>query len=142
MRQSKTGWWQRPGAHRTGREGQMADQVPSSATPPRRPDSVRRTTTHDSVRPDDILGRVVCTGRGRDLRTEADGTPTVIGEAAVHVTVQQTVERLVTEIELDPPHPGIEQLIGVAASAGFRRALDDAMPGERETGSVRYQILD
>ena len=49
--------------------------VPSA--PPRRAGSLRRTTTMDFTWPDGLAGDTVLDGRGRDLRTNGDGTATV-----------------------------------------------------------------
>jgi hypothetical protein len=115
---------------------------PAVSTPARRVSSVRRTTTHDSTRPDGLLGPTVVVGRGRDLYTDVDGTGEVVGAARLDATVEALPSRAVSRIALDPLHEGVEALIGVAASAGFRQAVDGAMPGERESGSVRFQLLD
>jgi hypothetical protein len=40
---------------------------------------VRRTTTHDSLRPEGMSGPVTLIAQGRDLYTAADGTATVRG---------------------------------------------------------------
>ncbi|ABW13998.1 conserved hypothetical protein [Parafrankia sp. EAN1pec] len=114
---------------------------PASATPARRPGSVRRTTTHDSLRPDGLLGPVTVVARGRDLRTALDGASTILGTARLDLQVDHP-ERLVRRITGDPSHPGLAALVGMAASAGFRKAVDDAMPGERVSRSVRFQLLD
>lgn len=117
------------------------DARPASATPARRRGSVRRTTTHDSLRPDGLLGPVTVMARGRDLRTAPDGGSTVLGTARLDLEVGYP-QRLVQRIAGDPSHPGLTALVGVAASAGFRQAVDAAMPGERTSRSVRFQLLD
>ena len=103
---------------------------------------MRRTTTHDSSRPEDLLGPVVVVGRGRDLFTDAGGAGVVVGAARLDAVVEALPGRAISRIALDPPHIGAEALIGVAVSAGFRQAVDEAMPGERQSGSVRFQLLD
>lgn len=103
---------------------------------------MRRTTTHDSRRPDGLLGAVVVDARGRDLRTEPDGGATVLGTARVKATIAYVPSREITAITVDPPVAGAERLVGVAASSGFRQVVDDALPGERATRSLRYQLLD
>ncbi|MQY30692.1 DUF2889 domain-containing protein [Nocardia aurantia] len=115
--------------------------VPATATPTRRPGSVRRTTTHDSLRPDGLLAAVTLVARGRDLRTEIDGGHTVLDEARLEVEVDYP-RRQVRRISADPAHPRLTELVGVNASSGFRGAVAEALPGERESGSVRFQLLD
>src|SRR3954467_13818634 len=60
---------------------------PATATPARRPGSVRRTTTHDSLRPDGLQGPVTVVARGRDLRTTPDGGTTVLDTARLDLEV-------------------------------------------------------
>ncbi|MCX4091905.1 DUF2889 domain-containing protein [Nocardia sp. alder85J] len=114
---------------------------PATVTPPRRPGSVRRTTTHDSVRPDGLLGLVTVTARGRDLRTEPDGGHTVLDAARVQLVVDHP-RRQVHRIDAEPGHPNLGELVGANVSAGFRGAVAAALPGERESGSVRFQLFD
>jgi hypothetical protein len=45
-------------------------------------------------------------------------------------------------ITADPDHPALGALCGRSALSGFRRLVDETMPGERESGSVRFQLLD
>jgi hypothetical protein len=111
------------------------------STPPRRPNSVRRTTTHDSLRPDGLLGDVHLVARGRDLRTDADGQPSVVATASLDATIQYIPERQVSAISVCPPADGIDRLVGVRASSGFRQAVDDNVPDAR-THSLRFQLLD
>lgn len=113
-----------------------------TSTPARRPSSVRRTTTHDSLRLDGLLGPVTVSARGRDLLTRADGTAAVLDQAQLDVEVDFVAQRTITKIALEPDLPGLQQLVGVAASAGFRQAVDEAAPGERRSRSVRFQLLD
>lgn len=113
----------------------------ATGSPARRPGSVRRTTTHDSLRPDGLLGPVTVVARGRDLRTALDGSSTILDTASLELEVSHP-ERLVGRIAAEPSHPGLQALVGVRASAGFRRAVDEAVPGERGSRSVRFQLLD
>lgn len=115
---------------------------PATSTPPRRPGSVRRTTTHDSLRPEGLLGDVHQVARGRDLFTGSDGAATVVATAALDLTIDFVPTREVTAITCDPAADGISQLIGERASSGFRQAVDAALPGERQSGSLRFQLLD
>lgn len=115
---------------------------PATATPPRRPGSIRRTTTHDSLRPDGLLGPLVVVARGRDLHTGVRGATRVLSTASVDARIDYVGGRSVTALSVAPTAQGLDTLIGVAASSGFRQALDEVLPGERGTGSLRYQLLD
>ena len=79
--------------------------------------------------------------RGRDLLTRPDGTAVVLAEASV-VIVAPFRDGLLHAIAVEPAVPGIETLVGRSAYAGFRRAVDELLPGERASGSVRHQLLD
>jgi hypothetical protein len=48
----------------------------------------------------------------------------------------------ISRIAIEPGPEGLDSLVGSSAYAGFRRAIDGLMPGERQSGSVRYQLID
>jgi hypothetical protein len=79
--------------------------------------------------------------RGRDLRTDAAGQATVVAKASLDATIQYIPERQIAAISVDPPVDGIDQLVGVRASSGFRQAVDDAVP-EARAHPLRFQLLD
>lgn len=116
------------------------DPLPTS--PPRLPGSVRRTSTIDAVRPDGLRGRVVLTGRARDLVTGADGVGRVVGSAGFGMEVSYLGGRTVEAISSEPELPALEGLIGAVAGPGFRSRLDAVAPGERDTRSLLYLLLD
>ena len=128
-------------------EGRVAANAQSEATdeaktaPPRRAGSVRRTTTHDCTRQDRLDGPVTIVARGRDLLTTVDGNAQVLGTARLDVRADfasATIER----ITATPPDAGIAELSGAHAFRGFRARAEKAMPGQRESASLRYQLLD
>lgn len=121
--------------------GPAAPGGPAAATPPRRPGLVRRTTTHDSLRPSGLDGPVTMDARGRDLRVEPDGSTSIL--AAQRVTVEVSFpDRTITRIDTEPAEPRLEALLGARAASGFRRLVVEALPGEGESQSVRFQLLD
>jgi len=113
----------------------------TSATPLRRHDSVRRTTTHDCIRPEGVSGPVTILAGGRDLLTMAGGTARVLDTAGLDMRVDYA-SGAIDRIAVDPHHRGLASLVGENAFHRFRGMVADAMPGERESGSVRYQLLD
>lgn len=115
---------------------------PLPTTPPRAPGSVRRTATIDAVRPDGLRGRVVLTGRARDLVTGTDGVGRVVGSAGFGMDVTYLGGRTVEAISSDPEVPGLDGLIGTAAGPGFRARLDEVAPAERDARSLLYLLLD
>jgi hypothetical protein len=122
--------------------------VPATATPPRPPGSVRRTTSIDTVRPDGPDGELVVDARGRDLRTGPDGVDRVdvLGEVALALRLEPATHALV-DIGADRAGgadglPDLRALVGASVGSGFRRRLDQALPAERDRGSLLYQLLD
>jgi hypothetical protein len=115
---------------------------PHSPTPLRRPGSVRRTTTHDSLRPDGIEGRVANIARGRDLLTLSSGAARVLDEARVETEVPNYRKGEIGAIAITPHDQRIANFVGASIYGGFRKILGSALPGESDTHSVRYQLLD
>lgn len=103
---------------------------------------MRRTTTHDSIRPDGLLGDVYLDARGRDLLTEQDGSASVLRAVGLRATIDYGHGRTITVLVSDPPTEGIGELVGTRASSGFRRAVENILPGERAANSLRFQLLD
>jgi hypothetical protein len=49
---------------------------------------------------------------------------------------------VLASLAVDPAHDGLQALVGRRVSSGFRRAVDELLPGEADLGTVRYQLLD
>jgi len=113
---------------------------PLAATPPRAPGSVRRTSTIDTTWVDEPGGRRVVDGRARDLLTTPEGDAVVLDQAVLRARAEGV--RRLTELEADPPAPELAALVGRMAGPGFRAALDEALPDEAATLSLRYLLLD
>ena len=109
---------------------------PVTELPPRVPGSVRRSTNIDQRRGD----RFEVLARGRDLRTEVDGTTTVLDEVRLHLVLD--VDGSITAIESDPAEPALAALLGQNNQRGFRAAMDEAVPHHREAATVLHQLLD
>src|SRR5262249_27996977 len=115
--------------------------APTSGTPARRPDSIRRTSTIDMLRPDGFGGPLQLVGRARELGTGPEGAASVLREAVLRARASPATRALLG-LELDPPIAGAQQLIGTPVSTGFRGALELALPGLRASHSLLYQLLD
>ncbi len=113
---------------------------PTASTPPRRPGSIRRTSTVDSTYPGEMGKRLVQWGHARDVFTDADGEAELVGDTTMTVNSEYTDGPIVASIVLDPPEPSVDALIGVRASTGFRKAIDDTTQVPR--GSLAYLLLD
>jgi hypothetical protein len=110
------------------------------SAPSRRPGSVRRTTTLDFTWPDGLTGDSVLDARARDLHTGADGTTTVLAEAALDLVADQG--RIIRRITPTPDLPGLDSLVGESAMPGFRRRLGAAVTPAQVGGSALFQLLD
>ena len=114
---------------------------PVRSAPPRRPGSVRRTATMDFTWPDGMAGNTVLDGRARDMRTDGDGTATILGEASLSVVSDPG--RAIKEIRSAPGLPDLQGLAGESAMSGFRRRLAGVVGDrERAAGTPLYQLLD
>src|SRR5437763_7551866 len=92
--------------------------APASGTPPRRPGSVRRTTSLDMLRPEGVFGPVTVIGRGRDLVTTADATAETVGTAGLRAHVAYLDGRNLTALETDPEEPVLADLVGQRVGSG------------------------
>ena len=119
--------------------GGPSESVP--ATIDRRPDSVRRTSSIDTARPDGFSGELVMTARARDLRTAADATSVVINQVDLWLRVDGA-NRQVLSIGSSPALPGLDQLVGYPVGPGFRARVNEVCPGEREAGTLLHLLLD
>jgi hypothetical protein len=115
---------------------------PVQHTVPRRPGSIRRTSTIDMLRPHGAEGTLVLAGHARDLSTDQDGCPRELARASLDVDVDFLGGKTVVSISSDPDRPGLGDLIGANASSGFRARVADAVPAEVATGTALYQLLD
>lgn len=113
----------------------------AAATPPRRLGSIRRTTTHDSNRPEGLVGPVAHVAMGRDLLTDAGGLGHVLDEMRIEATVDYSRVAIVSIASI-PPDPALGALAGKGAYSGFRRSVEEALPGEMASRRVRAQLLD
>lgn len=113
---------------------------PTWSTPPRRPNSLRRTTSVDMTRSPGTLDPVRLAGRGRDLRTFQNGRARVVGRAGMVATAQM-VARVIESLDVQPGVDNL-RLTGAPAMSGFRAAVDRAAPQLRQRRDLRYSLLD
>lgn len=106
--------------------------------PPRRPGSIRRTTSIDCRWPDGREQPFEMIGLARDLATRADGSTAELAVGAFAMTVSR--QREILAIEVTPPHPRAPQMVGVRAGGASRAALGEVMGDAR--GSPIYQLVD
>jgi len=113
---------------------------PATTTIERRPGSVRRTAHINMVWPQGRQGALELRGRARDLLTGVDGDAQVFGDAWMVIDIGDN--RTLTGVHLEPPHSKAHELIGAKGGGGYRRKVDDVLPGEREEGTPLYYLLD
>jgi len=113
---------------------------PGVATPPRRPGSVRRTSSIDVVWPDGWGTSMHLHGHARDLVTPGDGDqPSIAAEDVLHAVASpsRTIEQIRSE-----PARDLVALIGARAGGRLRAALLEVVPEERRRGTPLYMLLD
>lgn len=115
---------------------------PTAGSPPRRPGSVRRTITLDSLRPDGPTGNLILIGRGRDLATSPEGAASVIAEAMFRFEIAFQSRREILRVETAPEVPELAGLIGVSSTSGFRRHLAEIVPELRATHPLLAALFD
>jgi hypothetical protein len=116
--------------------------APRTALLPRRPGSIRRTVTIDTVRPGEILGDAVQIAVGRDLRTHLDGSATVVRDARVRTEFAYSDHYRLISIETDPIRDELRSLVGTSVSTGFRAAMLAAVPAEQQGATLLHALLD
>jgi hypothetical protein len=94
----------------------------------------------DFTWPDGLAGDTVLDGRGRDLRTNGDGTATVLGQASLRLVTDP--DRNIKEIGSTPELPGLGSLAGESAMSGYRRRLAGTEAAAVVVGTPLYQLLD
>lgn len=116
---------------------QRGPALPLAGGPPRRPGSVRRTSTIDTTWPEGFLGPMASHGRARDLRTTAAGTDEVDS-----VELRLMVGRDRTVLEIDGPDPRLGRLVGSSTIRGFRAASRSALADLDESSSPLRLLVD
>jgi hypothetical protein len=113
---------------------------PSESSPARVPGSIRRTSNLDMWSDPDDRRTMWMRCRARDLLTTPDASAHVLGSA--RLDVRTGAQRVVEDITADPPHAGLDHLVGQRGGGGFRKQIDTAIPGEREAGTLLFYLLD
>ncbi len=120
---------------------ELLPKGPAVAAPARRPGSVRRTSTIDSVWPEGMEANRTVVGRSRDLFTPIDGSdPIVIAEDVLLATVAP--DRQIVAMETQPPRPEVQVLVGAQGGSNSRGRVVEAVPQEVEAGTPLYLLLD
>lgn len=117
------------------------DAVPS--TPERRPGSVRRTTTIDSVRPDGLRGRLVVDVRGQDVVTSTDGRASVADRLDLRVELDGSWGAITgVAAPTGRPVTALAGLVGSPIRGGYGRRLAELLPDDAERRTLLYSALE
>lgn len=120
--------------------GTSAPRLPLTSLATRAPGSVRRTMHVDVGARTGWGVDLVMSGAARDLRTGADpAAPEVLASAEVHASFDG--ERTLVSLECDPVAPWAAALVGARAGGGFRKRLEEVVPGQYVRSLLR-QVLD
>jgi Protein of unknown function (DUF2889) len=97
--------------------------------------AIRRVSSIDAVRENDLLAPLVLYGRAQDVLASGEIKSAASIEAHVDFVGNKTLTALTTM-----PQRDVSSMIGLRVSRGFRRALDEALPND--VGSPLYAMLD
>ena len=108
---------------------------PIQPASPRRPGSVRRTSTIDTFRPHGFDAEADVIGRARDLLTTAGGDALVLGTAELTARLQARSHVLLA-IDTDPAAPALQELLGAIVGPGFRAKVDGVVAERRDLSLI------
>jgi len=114
---------------------------PLTDTPSRRPGSIRRTASIDTVRPAGSDTARTVDARAREVFTNPDGTADTIGTIRLAARVDPRTYELLA-ISSDPADRRLDELAGIAVSSGFRRRLAEVLDGPGDQLSLALLLLD
>lgn len=113
----------------------------ANPAPVRPANSLRRTTSIDVSWPGGYDESRAFVGRARDYLTPASGgAGRVLAEGEFRATISQ--DKAITAITADPPHPGIETLVGERGGNHLRLVLQERLPGLIAQTDPLYLVLD
>lgn len=113
---------------------------PRRALPPRRPGSVRRTSSHQSIWSLDDESTVRIVGRARDLYTTSDGQPTLPGEDAIEAQVAPGGE--IAALTGTAPSGQLARFVGKGVGGPARKTLANEMPEEEAAETRLFRLVD
>lgn len=112
----------------------------ANPSPPRRPGSIRRTSSLDVTWPDGGTDLRRFEGRARDVIRQADGSDLVRAEA--RMTADLDFERRILAVSADPAPAQLQQLVGQRGGGHLRVFLRDLMPELIAQAHPLYLLLD
>jgi hypothetical protein len=122
----------------------LATQAPANPfgpSPLRRPGSIRRTSTLDTVWPDGMGKPFLMRGHARDLYTSAGGAaPTVTAED--RMTVHAAPDRVILELNTSRFNAESQALVGCRGGGHLRREIAKVLPQDHAQTTPLNLLLD
>lgn len=122
----------------------MPDPQPPRSTanpsPPRRPGSIRRTTSIDVTWTDGSVGPRRFEGRARDVLKPLSGPDRIRVEASMTAIVD--FDRRITALASEPSPPSLASLVGERGGGHLRGVLRERLPELIEAAHPLYLLLD
>ncbi len=126
----------------------MTDPQPGKAprqtagyAPPRKPGSVRRTSSIDVSWPEGREASARFVGRARDILTAADGAGfTALAEDGYIAAIAP--DRTIQAISAAPARDRLDKLLGERGGGHLREVIRENLPEETAQGTPLYLILD
>lgn len=112
---------------------------PVGTTPPRRPNSVRRTMTLDITWPDGPAGNSQVDGRARDVVYDDRAHAGSLETAAIVAMLDQRKVVRIDLLDLQGPHA---EFAGLNAGGELRKAFQAHLPEQRQLGSLTHLLVD
>jgi hypothetical protein len=110
-------------------------------TPPREPDSIRRTATADISFPHGIGGPVTADVRGQDVRTDSAGEADVTDEFSATFTIDPGAAKIVA-VDVTAANGSLDALVGLPLRGGFARRLIELLPDDATSRSLCYSAIE
>ena len=118
-------------------------QNPVAGTPPRAPESIRRTTTADITFPHGTGGPVTADVRGQEVRTNAAGKAEVTDTFRATFTIDPDAAKIVAvDVDADAASESLDALVGLPLRGGFARRLIEILPADATSRSLCYSALE
>ncbi len=124
----------------TGDQRPLPPRLTANPAPPRRPGSVRRTTSIDVEWTDGPEGDRILHGRARDVLTPAAGETAVLDEAWMTAGVDP--ERTITALAASPTSEPLAGLVGQRGGGHLRVAMTRLIPELIASAAPLYLLLD
>lgn len=116
-------------------------EIPLGPTPPRRPESLRRTSSLRSHSYESFTGPYLMSGHARDIYSGDNlEEPQVISEEMLKLGVSGT--RQFNSIEASRSYQYLDKLIEVPLGGKLRKAMTQAIPNEVEQSTLLHRLID